>query len=190
MKIKTTKQLILSAALMLFSEKGFDNVGVDSIAKLAGITGPGIYRYFKSKDEILDTLLNEIEQAYLEKINSFNPLEINSIDELKQTIINHFNYTTTDQTIVRARKLLTIEQFRSSRIASLLTMHSYTLLKDYYKEILAHLVRIKVLHNIDLDDFCFELISPITILVEWSDRMTSNSDEIRLKLKAHLDEKL
>lgn len=45
--------------MRLFHERGFDGVGVDLIGEKAGVSGPAIYRYFRSKDEILVTLLDE-----------------------------------------------------------------------------------------------------------------------------------
>lgn len=53
-----TKARILSTAEKLFSEVGFDKARVDDIAKEAGVNKALIYYYFKSKDEILDTLFN------------------------------------------------------------------------------------------------------------------------------------
>lgn len=38
-------------------------MGVDEIGEGAGITGPGIYRHFSSKDEILSTLFDEAVDA-------------------------------------------------------------------------------------------------------------------------------
>jgi len=52
-------QDILEAAAELFYEKGFHGVGMDEIGERVGISGPGLYRHFKGKDEILATLLNE-----------------------------------------------------------------------------------------------------------------------------------
>jgi AcrR family transcriptional regulator len=50
---------ILRTAMHLFHERGFDGVGVDLIGERAGVSGPAIYRYFSSKDEILVTLVDE-----------------------------------------------------------------------------------------------------------------------------------
>jgi len=50
---------ILRTAMHLFHERGFGGVGVDLIGERAGVSGPAIYRYFSSKDEILVTLLDE-----------------------------------------------------------------------------------------------------------------------------------
>lgn len=51
--------MILDAAKRLFFERGFDAIGVDELGAAAGVTGPGLYRHFKSKEEILATLFDE-----------------------------------------------------------------------------------------------------------------------------------
>lgn len=50
---------ILTAALALFHERGYHATGMDEIGRAAGITGPGIYRHFRNKEEILETLVEE-----------------------------------------------------------------------------------------------------------------------------------
>ena len=55
----TTEQRILQAALRLFREKGFHGVGVAAIGPAAGISGPGIYKHFASKDQILAALFEQ-----------------------------------------------------------------------------------------------------------------------------------
>jgi len=52
-----TKARILRTAEKIFSEEGFDGARVDDIAKEAGVNKALIYYYFKSKNEILETLL-------------------------------------------------------------------------------------------------------------------------------------
>jgi AcrR family transcriptional regulator len=48
---------ILQVAAELFHEKGFHATGMDDIGAAAGITGPAIYRHFKSKEELLERLI-------------------------------------------------------------------------------------------------------------------------------------
>ncbi|AKB37764.1 Transcriptional regulator, TetR family [Methanosarcina siciliae C2J] len=55
---KRTK--ILLVAEEIFSEVGFDGARVDDIAKEACVNKALIYYYFKSKDEILDTLFTSL----------------------------------------------------------------------------------------------------------------------------------
>ena len=50
-KLETRKRLLASAA-RLFTNKGFDNVGIEDIAKDAGLTRGVFYRYFSSKSEL------------------------------------------------------------------------------------------------------------------------------------------
>ncbi len=50
---------ILSCAIHLFYQKGYDAVGVQEIATAAGITKPTLYYYFKSKLGLLEALLQE-----------------------------------------------------------------------------------------------------------------------------------
>lgn len=62
------EQQILRAAEKLFHERSFDGAGVDAIAREAGIVGSGVYRHFRSKDEILLALVEEAVDALLEHI--------------------------------------------------------------------------------------------------------------------------
>ena len=43
----------------MFHERGYHATGMDEIGRAAGITGPGIYRHFRNKEEILETLVEE-----------------------------------------------------------------------------------------------------------------------------------
>jgi AcrR family transcriptional regulator len=53
---------LLAEAARLFAARGFRGVGIDDIGAAAGISGPGIYRHFASKQEILAALLVGISQ--------------------------------------------------------------------------------------------------------------------------------
>lgn len=76
---------ILSCALRLFAERGYDAVGVQEIVDAAGITKPTLYHYFGSKRGLLDTLLEEhftdlyatIEQAA--RYHGDLPLTLNTV---------------------------------------------------------------------------------------------------------------
>lgn len=48
------RELILRSAIELFRTHGYGATGIDEIGAAAGITGPGIYRHFASKQDILD----------------------------------------------------------------------------------------------------------------------------------------
>jgi len=50
------RELLLGAAADLFAARGYHAVGIDDIGSAAGITGPGVYRHFPSKQALLESL--------------------------------------------------------------------------------------------------------------------------------------
>ena len=52
------KELIMDTALRLFAENGYVNTSISNIAKAASISKGLMYNYFKSKEELLVTVLN------------------------------------------------------------------------------------------------------------------------------------
>jgi len=59
-KNEIRKEHIIEAALLLFSEKGFENTRVDEIAERAGVNKALIYYHFESKEALLNHLLEEL----------------------------------------------------------------------------------------------------------------------------------
>jgi len=59
------RQLILDAAKQLFVKEGFDNVSIRRIASAIEYSPAAIYRYFKSKREILSVLREEGFQQFV-----------------------------------------------------------------------------------------------------------------------------
>jgi len=58
------KAQIVSAAAELFATRGFAATGIDDIGAQVGISGPAIYRHFKSKDAILAAVIMETVTAF------------------------------------------------------------------------------------------------------------------------------
>ncbi|MBA4385460.1 MAG: TetR/AcrR family transcriptional regulator [Anaerolinea sp.] len=52
------RETILEHAMALFSERGYDAVGVQEICEAAGITKPTLYHYFGSKRGLLEAILD------------------------------------------------------------------------------------------------------------------------------------
>lgn len=59
------KEQILAAAVTLFHDRGYHDTGIDDIGEAAGVTGPAVYRHFRSKEDILQTILYERGAATL-----------------------------------------------------------------------------------------------------------------------------
>jgi AcrR family transcriptional regulator len=56
-----TRKRILDAALALFAEKGYEATSMREIAEQLGITKPALYYHFDSKEDIVRSLLADIE---------------------------------------------------------------------------------------------------------------------------------
>ena len=59
------RELILEAALEVFSQHGFRGSTIDQIAEAAGMSKPNLLYYFKSKEAIFVTLIDRLMEAWL-----------------------------------------------------------------------------------------------------------------------------
>jgi len=72
---RDTKEVILTVALKLFSERGYDGVGIRDIAKEIGIRESALYKHYSGKQDIFDSILKDIEHRYQEEVSTFIPPE-------------------------------------------------------------------------------------------------------------------
>ncbi|MET3960861.1 AcrR family transcriptional regulator [Marmoricola sp. OAE513] len=63
-----TRDRILDVALELFTENGYDGTSMREIAERLSITKPALYYHFDSKEDIVRTLLADIEQQTTELV--------------------------------------------------------------------------------------------------------------------------
>ncbi len=76
------EEIILDAALNLFSAKGFDGPTVDQIATAAGMSKPNLLYYFARKEDVYGALLDRLLETWLEPLIALNP-EGDPIEELR-----------------------------------------------------------------------------------------------------------
>ena len=65
--------VILEAALEVFSNHGFRGATIDMIAKNANLSKPNILYYFDSKDDIHSALLSKLLEKWLEPLKVISP---------------------------------------------------------------------------------------------------------------------
>jgi len=69
LKAAERRASILAVAKVLFADKGYHGVSVDEIAKRLGVSPAVLYRHFESKDDLYESVLNEIachRESYVE----------------------------------------------------------------------------------------------------------------------------
>lgn len=76
--------------MKLFRENGYHATGMDDIGAATGITGPAIYRHFRNKEEILETLVIERATAALEEAREIVEASESRPTELLEQLVDHY----------------------------------------------------------------------------------------------------
>jgi TetR/AcrR family transcriptional regulator, fatty acid metabolism regulator protein len=76
------RRLILDAAVRVFARRGFHHCRVSDVADEAGVAYGLVYHYFRSKDEILNTLFLERWQVMLDAIAEIDSRELPAREKL------------------------------------------------------------------------------------------------------------
>ncbi len=79
------RNVIFQAAIKVFSEDGYHRATMDKIALVSGVGKGSLYRYFKSKEDLLSELLSEKYEEIIKQFNiifSKEPDPIRQIEEL------------------------------------------------------------------------------------------------------------
>jgi TetR/AcrR family fatty acid metabolism transcriptional regulator len=126
---------ILDAAVEVIAEKGFANSRVSEIATRAGVADGTIYLYFKSKDQILMTALDDAFARFLENARAEVGHMTDVREKLRMVIRLHL------ETMASNRALAVVLQTELRQSAKFLAefsqrqLHSYLkLLQDIIKE--------------------------------------------------------
>ena len=67
------EELILEAALDVFSSRGFRGSTIDQIANKAGLSKPNLLYYFRTKEDIHRELIDQTLESWLAPLHQLNP---------------------------------------------------------------------------------------------------------------------
>ena len=67
-----TKQRILQEALKLFSQSGYKGTSMNDIASQLNVTKAALYRHYKSKQEILDSIVKKMNELDRERAQEYD----------------------------------------------------------------------------------------------------------------------
>ena len=191
-----TKQEILNVSLNLFSTQGYEATSVSQIAEAVGIRKASLYSHFESKQAILDELLQTTLEEY-EKRSVFanadwdNPdftkdKENITPDDAIKTIVGQIRYILHDPQISRARKMLTIEQFRNHQMSTMQTKRNYTDVMRYFTGMIRFLIGRGKLENGDPELMAAQLCLPISVWINLCDREPEREDEVTSLIERHV----
>ena len=192
-----TKKRILDEALTLFSENGYGNVYVAQIAEAVGIKAPSLYKHYKSKQDIFNAILDEMKKSYDKQASMLNISGEDAVsdaevysdigeDELVRMATGLFLYFLHDEYAQKFRKMLTIEQFRDSELAHLLTKEYADDPLSYQSAMFSMLCEKGVLRKYDPDVMALHFYAPIYFLLTVCDREPQRETESTELLKRHI----
>jgi AcrR family transcriptional regulator len=100
-KTEIRQEQIAQAALALIARSGVAGVSVAGVAKEVGVVPSGIYRHYRSKDEILDVVLDLISQRLLGNVQAVRVETSDSLDRLHRLLLRHLDLIRTHAGIPR-----------------------------------------------------------------------------------------
>jgi len=83
-----TSALVLAAA-RVFLERGYHNATIDHIAEAAGISRPTVYKYTRSKQQLLDLMVTEITGYLGERLREILDLDLSPMERLDEYVRAH-----------------------------------------------------------------------------------------------------
>lgn len=183
-----TKQEILEAALDLFSTQGFEATSVLQIADAVGIRKASLYSHFASKQEILESLMTQVLEQYNKHSifihtdwdnAAFAEAKQNlSAEEVEQLVFTQIRYILHDPLASKARKMLTIEQFRNAQMAELQTKQNYTNVMKYFTNLMRFFIQRGKLKDGDAEIMAAQLCLPVSVWINLCDREPEREDEV------------
>lgn len=197
MKPKDTKHRILEAALSLFSQKGYANVYVGEIAEAVGIKAPSLYKHYKSKQDIFDAILQEMQERYRAEAVMLNmdgsdanadiqTFQNVSEDQLVEMGTKLFIYFLHDEYAGRFRKMLTIEQFHEKELARLYDAQYVDGPLEYQGMMFAMLTAQGLVKNEKANIMALQFYAPIYLLLTVCDRNPEKEKEALNTLEEHI----
>ena len=174
-----TKERILEAALLMFSQNGYAGTNIRELSASLGLVKSGVYKHYESKEAIWNALLDEMIAYYGEHFGSPEhlPPVPDSPEGLVTMTMQMVNFTVHDEKVIRTRKLLTLEQFRDDRAKDLATKHFLTGLTEMFTQVFTGMMDKGLLRKDDPKMLAFAYTAPISALIHLCDREPEKTEE-------------
>ncbi len=192
-----TKEIILNTALHLFAQDGYDAVSVSAIAGEIGITKGALYKHYKNKRDIFDSIVKKMFDTDAERSKEFNvpeeeyekerqSYENTSIESVKSFTLAQFEFWMNDDFGADFRKMLMLEQFKNEEMARL---YENCISKGpvlYMEDIFGEMVKRGILKEENCRQLAIEFYAPFYLLLAISDH-SKNKAQLSEYLKIHIE---
>lgn len=192
-----TRENILLTALHLFARDGYEAVSVSTIAGELGMTKGALYRHYKNKRDIFDSIVERMFQIDAERSKEYavpeekcedNPESYKniSIDNIKNFTMAQFEFWTEDDFASDFRRMLTLEQYRSDEMAELYSNCFTSGPVAYMKDIFREMIVKGELRESDPGQLALEFYAPLYLLISIFD-CSKDKEELMELLNNHIE---
>lgn len=192
----STKEKIFEESLTLFSRNGYEASSVRDIAKCLGMTQAALYKHYKNKQDIYDSIIARMKDNERDRAAEYNMPALTdevgsesykslSVSQLKLYCTIQFVYWTEDAFASRCRKMLTIEQYHNYQASLLYQQYLVNGQFLYMEKLIAELIRQGQWKDGDAWDMAVEFYGPILAMIFIYDG-SENKEAVKSKLKAHI----
>ena len=175
-----TKEKILMTALHLFAREGYEAVSVSMIAAELGITKGALYRHYKNKRDIFDSIVERMYRIDAQRSREYEvpqekyetrpeSYESVSMENIQNYTMSQFIFWTEDDFASHFRKMLTLEQYRNAEMAELYHNCIVSGPVWYMEDIFREMIKNGVLKETDPKQLAVEFYAPFYLLVNCSD---------------------
>lgn len=193
---RNTKELIMYTALRLFSDKGFDGVGLREIAAEVGIRESAIYRHYCSKQDIFDSIILAMNARFDQEIESFGMPDLVSPalqgcdvqEDLYRMCLLVFRIYLFDEHGAQLRRMLTIEQVKDTSAGQDFRKKMIEDVLEYIAKAFEELIKQGYYRSADPQVMALQFYSPLYLLLIQYDRQPKRSQEVLNCLDSHIRE--
>lgn len=191
-----TKDKILIEALSLFSVSGFSGVSVRDIAKAVGIRESAIYKHYKNKQQLFDTIvevsagrIDSLQEELISKFNhNVNTKEVFPISIIQEIYCNIFLFYLTDDILSKFRRMMTIEHLKDNELNRKFKDMFIEKTLSYQSEVFRNLINEGKVNGTNPDIMAIHFYSPIFMLFFRYDSEDDKIDEALNLIKKHIQE--
>lgn len=189
----TTKEKILLTSLKLFAQDGYEAVSISKISGELGMAKSALYKHYKNKRDIFDSIINRMDELDYERAREYNMPEGNmdeiikgyrkiSIDKIRIYTEVQFKHWTKEEFPSLFRRMLTLEQYRNQEMADLYQKYLVSGPIDYMTYLFAGITGKKE----EAKQLAIEFYGPIFLMYSLYDNKRKE-DDLAEMLKKHVD---
>ena len=182
-----TKEKILLTALQLFARDGYEAVSVRNIAEELGMTKGALYRHYKNKRDIFDSIVDRMIQIdaqrakeYQMPVEQYNDMADSyantSWEDIEKYTIEQLKFWTEDSFALLFRRMLTLEQYRNAEMAELYSQCIVEGPVSYMEDLFRELTKKGVFKEENPGQLAVEYYAPLFLLISLSDKKGKNEE--------------